>query len=91
MIGESTINAATASEITPRDHDDHQSGRAIRIALRREMPEAKQTLPDPTYRLATPSQRRRWPLGTRHAACGRVGTRLDVQLESLDNDDSVTR
>jgi len=40
---------------TPRNHDDHQGGRAIRIALRREMPEPKQTLPDSTYRLTPES------------------------------------
>ncbi len=76
---------------TPRDYDDHQSGRAIRIALWREMPEPKQTLLDPSNRLAFTCQRGRWPLGTHHEARGRVGTRLDVQLESLANDDSVTR
>ncbi len=86
------MNAATASEIArPKNVDHHPNRPAIRIALWREMPKPKQTLPDPTYRLATPSKRGRWPLGTHHEARGRVGTRLDVQLESLANDDRVTR
>jgi hypothetical protein len=46
-------------------HDDcFQTGREIRIARRREMPEQEQTLFDPSNRLATASQRRGWPLGT---------------------------
>jgi hypothetical protein len=61
-------------DCTSRNHDDHQSGRAIRIALWREMPEPKQTLLDPTYRLATPSQRRRGPFGASQGPSGRVGS-----------------
>jgi hypothetical protein len=40
---------------TPENIDYHPNRPAIRIALWREMPEPKQTLPNPTYRLATPS------------------------------------